>query len=216
MKRLLALLVVLAVLGICAPSYGYILIYKAQIYGKALNFDDGSMDYGKVKAFLVLAIGTVELDTFTALNMVPSGDEILASDLIFYDRYKGPKYYAEVRPYIELAQTPQPDATVEALTINMGEGNVQAIVVGKLKPTNIGLGKKVNVPQDLAGSMLWNGSFLDLADIIGAATVTATLETKLTKMANTVNVESEEEAFGLTIDAIIKSLQDKGFPDLFD
>ena len=213
MKRLLALFVLLAVLGMCAPSYGYILIYKAQMYGKVLNFDDSAIEYGKVKAFLVLQVDIVE-DGPKEVSLVSDYCDVTA-DLIFYDRYKGPKFYAEIKPSINLTQAPQPEPTTEAISLSICE-QVQANLVGNLKATDIGLGKKVNVPRDLAGSMLMNGMYFDLSDIIGAATVTATLETKLTKSANTLDVSSEEEAFGLTIDAIKNSLKDKGFNDLFD
>jgi hypothetical protein len=216
MKRLLALFVMLAVLGLCAPSYGYILIYKAQMYGKVLNFDDSAIEYGKVKAFLVLQVDIVE-DGPKEVSLASDFDGV-GADLIFYDRYKGPKFYAEFSSptlYIHLTQAPQPDPTTEAISLSICE-QVQANLVGNLKPTDIGLGKKVNVPRELAGSMLMNGMYFDFSDIIGAATVTATLETKLTKMANSADVASEEEAFELTIDAIINSLQDKGFKDLFD
>jgi len=212
MKRLLALFIMLAVLGMCAPSYGYILIYKAQIYGKALDLDNTSIEYGKVKAYVVVAIADGE--PVPKLAEIADGcDGILHAEVIFYDRYKGPKFYAVDDPYMQLI-TPAEDCA--AITINEYDNNYQCNMVGKLKPTNIGLEGKKYVAKELAGSMLMNGTFFDLTDIIGAATVTATLDTKLTKSANTLDVESEVEAFGLTMDTIIGGLEAKGFCDLSD
>jgi hypothetical protein len=213
MKRLLALFIMLAVLGMCAPSYGYILIYKAQIYGKALDLDNTSIEYGKVKAYVVVAIGDGEPVPKSAEIVTDGCDGILAAEVIFYDRYSGPKFYYVDSPDMQLI-TPAEDCA--AITINEYDNDYQCNLVGKLKPANIGLEGKRYVAKALAGSMLMDGTFFDMADIIGAATVTATLETKLTKMANTVDVESEQEAFGLMMDAIIGGLEAKGFRDLSD
>jgi hypothetical protein len=160
------------------------------------------VDYGKVKAYMVLDIGTTE-------KLVQDGQsaDIVGSELIIYDRYKGPKSYLEDNPDIVLTLTPEPVEKLAAIQI-YGEG-YQVNVVGKLKMTDVGLDKKVNVPQDLAGSMLMRGSFFDESDIIGAITVTGTLEKTLTKLANKDETDVES-----TSAAIIAGLEKKGFTNL--
>jgi len=218
MKKLLALFVLLAVLGLCMPSYGYVLIYKLQIYGKAVDLTDdavSSVEYGKVKAYMVLEIQPTQ-DEETPEQMIKQltdgqSAEIVDSELIIYDRYKGPKFYVTEFPEIELILTPQPDEELAAITIRPYEsGQYQANLVGKLKMTDVGLDKKVDVPQSLAGSMLMNGFFFDEEDIIGATTVTGTLEKKLTKIANQEGSEIDP------VEEIIIALEDKGFEPLFD
>ncbi len=216
MKRFVSLFALLAVLAMCAPSYGYILIYKAQIYGKAQMFDEdtyGAITYGKVKAYIVLAVGEGKPTGISIESPIPDFcDGILDGEVIFYDRYKGPKFYAEDDPGMDLIS----GENSVGIAINRYGGPYALFVVGTLKPTKIGFEEKVFVAKDLAGSMLIDGGFMDLFGVFGAATVTATLETNLTKMANTVDVESEYEAFQLTIDAIVNALEDKGFEPLPD
>jgi hypothetical protein len=136
--------------------------------------------------------------------------EIVNSQLIIYDRYKGPKNYLVENPMIDLTLTPQPDEKLAAIQVIGGEGEYRANLVGKLKMTDVGLDKKVNVPQALAGSMLMDGYFFDEVDIIGATTVTGTLEKKLTKLANKEGSEINP------VEEIIGALEDKGFEPLFD
>jgi hypothetical protein len=219
MKRLLALFIMLAVLGMCAPSYGYILIYKVQMYGKAANLDDDSISYGKVKAYLVLSIADEEeppepyLET---LQISDGCDGIVDANVIFYDRYKGPKFqFIDDSASVEFQMSPESDGKCAIVGIDSDYG-YQCNLVGNLKATNIGLGKKVNVPKDLVGGMLMDGPFFDLSHIFGSATVTATLDTKLTKSANTLDVDNEEEAYDAIGGVIESTLEDKGFVPLFD
>ena len=213
MKKLLALLVLLMVFGLSVPSYGnYILIYRAIISGRALNVDENTLSSGKMKAFLVIEIDDSEEPDYYATI----GD----ASLVLYDRVPGPKYYAELdndEGPLKVSLTLTPEAGNEDLAaIELWQEDNDtywwAMLTGKLKVINVGLGGKSVAPTSLSGRMLIDGSFFDQADLMGSADIVANLDKSLTKKANQAELDAEEVIFDTG--GIIDILEHKGFVNI--
>jgi hypothetical protein len=212
MKKLLAMLVLLMLLGLCVPSFGnYVLIYRCIISGKALNVDENTLSSGKMKAFLV-----IEID-----DGCEPGDYAFIGDasLVLYDRVPGPKYYAELDNdegplEVSLTLTPEPgNEDLAAIELWQEEGTYWcAMLTGKLKVVDVGLGGKSVAPTSLSGRMVIDGSFFDQADLMGSADIVANLDKSLTKKAN----QAEMSVWGVVFDTggIIDILEHKGFVNI--
>ena len=204
MKKLLALFVMLAVLGLCTPSFGYVLVYKLMISGKALDLDEQGLGAGKMKGFLVLEIIGVD-----------GGTDVGDAGVVLYDRVPGPKAYQaiEVSSLISVVMTDDDDFV--AFSIVDDATGYRANLTGKTKITAVGLDEKVRIPNTLTGGILMGeasdpGSFFDMSDLVGSANVTATLHKKLTKLANQEEIDVE----GVVVDEIVSVLEDKGFENI--
>jgi hypothetical protein len=83
------------------------------------------------------------------------------------------------------------------------------IMHGKLRATNIGLVEKEWIPTSLTGGTLFDGSFFGLAYIMGSGTISARLDSRLTKANVSVGNASS------VMDTIILSqLVAKGYSEL--
>jgi len=184
MKKFMSVLLVMAMLVMCAPSFGYILVYKCIISGIGID-DTGGMGSGKLKAYLVLDID----------DSVPANIFIDDSSLLLYDRVPGPKSFTVLEDgvdydiYLELSPT-SANANVAAISIADSAAFGYTNIVGKLKAVDIGLvGKKV-VATSIKGHSLFGaafagyGSFFDMTDVIGSSSITGTLSKTMTKEAN--------------------------------
>lgn len=172
MRKLLAIFVLLAVLGVCVPSYGFILVYKATISYKTLATDYDTIVKGTIKGFLVM-------------NIDDSGEPAVIDEaqFVLYGNVEGGKHYEslDITDYIELTES----GNNAAITIGATGGiDYSANLFGKLKATNIGLSGTKSIPSALSGGILMNGTFFYTADLIGFSTVSATLDSKTTKTAN--------------------------------
>jgi hypothetical protein len=80
MKKLLTLLVMLAVLGMCAPSYGYLLVYKLSSTMKVIDYASDSSGNLPVKGYLAVDIvdedGSLDDATMVLYGKDGDGDKI--------------------------------------------------------------------------------------------------------------------------------------------
>ena len=185
MKKLLAVLLMMAMLGMCAPSFGYFLVYKCIISGIGID-DTGGMGSVKFKAYLVLDID----------DSVVSKIHIDNSSFLLYDRIPGPKFFTvlvdgdDYDIFLELSPT-SASADVVALSIEDLTGFGFANVVGKLKAVDVGLVGKKYVATSIKGHSLVGsanpqagfGNFL-MTDVIGSSSITGTLSKTMSKEAN--------------------------------
>jgi len=195
MRKLLAIFVLLAVLGVCVPSYGFIVVYKVTISYKTLATDYDTIVKGAVKGFLVV-------------NIDDSGEPAVIDEagFVLYGNIEGGKYYEslDITDYIELTE----GENNAAITIGTTGGiDYSANLFGKLKATNIGLSGTKSIPPALSGGILMNGTFFYTADLIGFSTVSATLDSKTTKTANGTGATVSD-----VVDNIINTL--KGYSTL--
>jgi hypothetical protein len=195
MRKLLAMLVLLAVLGVCAPSYGYILVYKVTISYKTLAIDYDAIAKGAIKGF-------------TVMNINDSGTPAVidAAGFVLYGNVEGEKHYEslDITDYIELTGSDH----IGAITIGASGGiDYGANLFGKLKETNIGLTDTRSITPTFSGGILMNGEFFYISNLIGSSTVSATLDSKSTKTANGTpgaNVSG-------VVDDIVSALVAKGY-----
>jgi hypothetical protein len=197
MRKLLALFVMLAALGACAPSYGFILVHKVTIRYKTLAIDYDAIAKGTVKGFLVV-------------NIDDSGEPAVidAAGFVLYGKVEGEKHYEslDITDYTELTGS----EGIAAITIGAEGGTDYRVnVFGKLKETNVGLSDKKRIPTGLSGGMLMNGEFFYIANLIGSSTVSATLDSKSTKNANGTGADVSK-----VVDDIITALEAKGYQPL--
>ncbi len=164
--------VLLGVLGVCAPSYGYILVYKVNISYETLAIDDDVIAKGAIKGFLVMNV-----------NDSNESAVIDAADFVLYGKVEGEKHYEslDITDYIELTGSED----IAAITIGAAGGiDYRVNLFGKLKETNVGLSDKKWIPSALSGGILMNGTFFYIADLIGFSAVSATLDSKTTQTTN--------------------------------
>ncbi|MGD0573605.1 MAG: hypothetical protein ABSB11_11400 [Sedimentisphaerales bacterium] len=189
MRKLLAMFVLLGVLGVCAPSYGYILVYKVNISYKTLATDYDTIAKGAIKGVLVMNV-----------NDSNESAVIDAADFVLYGNVEGEKHYEslDITDYIELTGS----GNNAAITIGATGGiDYSANLFGKLKATNIGLSGTKSIPSALSGGILMNGTFFYTADLIGFSTVSATLDSKTTQTANRTGANVSD-----VVDNIISAL----------
>jgi len=206
MKKMLALLVVLTVLGMCAPSFGdYVLVYKAIISGKLLNVDENTLKGVQMKAFLVMDI--VESDKPDVNDT--SGD----ASLVLYDRVPGPKRFAtiDMTDSITLKITPSA-AKPDLIAVSMGQNDWWAMLTGNLKVINVGLTGKSVAPTSLSGRINIDGVFFEQTNIMGSADIVANLDKSLTKEGNKTSATVSDLVDGTG--GIVDMLKAKGFIDI--
>jgi hypothetical protein len=179
MKRLLALSVVLASLAVCAPSYGYILVYKVTGAMKAVEWNSDKIISVSVKGYLAISInGSNEADDaqIVIYGKNASGDLVYfrdtlnsGSDIIWntpgsvvaidvWNWHKAPFYY-------DFTLT----GKVKAIDVGLGAGN-NKLAAGSLKGTFV--------------CWEWYQLLDGSQELYGSGTSSMTLDSKQTKAAN--------------------------------
>ena len=207
MKRLLVLFVILGVLGVCAPSYGYILVYKLSTTVKAVDTRTGvdAAEVIKLKGYLIVDYNETDVDVNDA-------------DVVMYGKDQDDTL-ACFRLDVE-----------EDLTLNYEIGDINAnawvgfrqggnrsgievLLTGKTKVKDIGLSEDKTIPGTLKGTLIvWDEIFLDPTRwylLKGSGNVSAPLHSGLTKEANENSYSSNTLA-----DAIIADLVADGYDDV--
>jgi hypothetical protein len=203
MRRLLTLLVVLAILGVCAPSYGYILVYKLTGTIKAVEWNDGIITNVSVKGYAAVDINDV--------NEAVDGAEMV---LYGKDTNKNLKYYDDTLGGGERANL---DTTGDVIGVDIWNYEdpftYEFTLIGKVKDADVGFGTsdKRTAASSLTGSFnSWWGQLLDdTQDLFGSGTATVTLDTKNTKAAN-----AGSTTVGAIIADFIAGLEDKGYSEI--
>jgi hypothetical protein len=223
MRRIMVLLPVLALSMISSAAYGaalhnYVLIYKASISGKVLDFDASSLGARHLSAYLVLDIDD---------GLEPADYAVIDyAAIVIYDVHD--------KSYLVI------DTTGGAIAVNMGlspgpggekiaaidisdpvKANLWCIMTGKIKMKDVGLpgGKmKKIVPASLKGNLVINNTFFDQTDIMGSGVIKATLNSGLTKAANAVQADVGTAVYGNKeqngFDGVVTKLQAKHYNSL--
>lgn len=184
MRKLLGLTVVLAVLGVCAPSYGYILVYKVAGAMKAQEWGSDTLTNVSVKGYLAMDID--------------DSDEVVDAKMVLYGKGTGGNLVYSVDDFND--SDPNIDDNIywgnSGRVVELDVWNINHIypfshefmMTGILKSIDVGLGatEKKMAASSLKGSLVaWRGPLLDSdQDLFGSGAATMTLDTKQTKAAN--------------------------------
>jgi hypothetical protein len=218
MKKLVALFIIMALLGICSPSYGYILVYKVTGSLKAVEWNSNALSSVSVKGYLALDINDTN-DADVDANMVLYGKNAAGAL----------KYYLD-----GLSDTNNADNGIawnnSGMYVGLDAWNLsnphrpeqfqyEFVVTGKVKSADVGLGTGTLRPvvSSLKGSMIsWWGQIFDAGrELYGTGAASMALDTKQTKAANAANVVTPGSVTVTSIiTAFITSLQSKGYTAL--
>jgi len=196
MKKLLGLTVVLAVLGVCAPSYGYILVYKITGGMKAVDWNSEKIINVSVKGYAAIDIN--DSNVVTNKQMVLYGKDA-SGKLKYYEDSLDTDYAGA---YF--------DATGGVVEVDIWDYNspfdYEFMMTGKVKATDVGLGasNKKFAASSLSGSLVtwWAQLLDDNQELFGSGAATMTLDTKQTKAANAANAKTPGS---ITVDTIIST-----------
>jgi hypothetical protein len=185
MKRLLTIVVIFAVLAVCAPSNAYTLVYKLTSTIKTVETHDTNLMMNvKVNGYLAL---NIDDDTETVgdddARMVIYGKDSDSNKIYYVEDFVGGANieWTEEGPYLTLE-----------ITVTHSIFDYDLRLIGKIKEKDVGLGSDVNdlrsAPPSLKGSMICtHGSLFDFPEsLFGSGTATLTLDIKNTKIANDV------------------------------
>jgi hypothetical protein len=198
MKRLAAVCVLAAVLGVCSQSYGYILVYNIAGQAKAGDIQTSMMSRTMVRGTLVMDIdeeqGFATAATLVLFNRVWGGAGVYTvSDAVGINIY----------------------GNSVAAVMDTGWMGGQIIMTGSIstgprRGINIGLADRKNVANTMDGSIHLNGSMLFNADeaLVGAGMMTAILNLQDTRGAN-----RNADTVGMVVEDIISWLQGRGFTE---
>ena len=210
MKRLLTLLVVLAVLGMCAPSYGYILVYKFNSTLKVLDYASESSVNLPVKGYLAVDIDDEDgdLDYATMVLYGKDGDGDKTYFVQYYDEDGFDMDWEETGDYIG----------VDIWNGNDAPFDYEIILNGVLKNKNVGFGNgsvdRRTAPNTLNGTMVsWWAVIFDLDQVLmGSGAAAMVFDFGLTKAAN----QSEADVYEVITEIIEGDggLEDKGYEEL--
>lgn len=205
MRKLLGLTVVLAALGVCAPSYGYILVYKVTGGMKAVEWN------------VQKKIISVSVKGYAAIDINDSNGAVNDKQMVLYgkDASGNLKYYEdsldEDHAGVDLYQI------ANVVELDVWDYNspfyYDFIMTGNVKLTDVGLGasSKKLAASSLSGSLVtWWAQLLDSSqELFGSGAATMTLDTKQTKAANQGS---------LSVDAVISrfiaGLEAKGYQSI--
>jgi hypothetical protein len=207
MKRVLTLLVVLAVLGMCAPSYGYILVYKFNSTLKVLDYASESSGNLPVKGYLAVDIddedGDLDDATMVLYGKDDDGDKTYFMQDLDEDGFD--MNWDVVGDYIG----------VDVWNYEEDPFEYEIMLTGTLSNKNVGFGSgtldRELAPNILKGTMVsWWGAIFDIdQELFGSGNAAMAFDFGLTKAAN----QSETSVYEV-ITEIVGGLEDKGYEEL--
>ena len=199
MKRLLTLTVVMLVLALCAPSYGYVLVYKVTGKMKAVEWSGSTLGNTSVKGYL-------------AINIDDSNDANYAQ-LILYgkDTSDNLVYFLDG---LSSGEDITWNVTGDVIGVDVWDYTdpfeYEFMMTGKVKLVDVGYGlsNKKTAASSLKGSLVsWWGQLLDgNQELFGSGAATMTLDTKQTKTAN-IGLSSVDDV----ITTLTDELEAKGY-----
>jgi hypothetical protein len=195
MKRLAVLFVMLAVLGVCSQSYGYVLVYNVSGMVKAVDTQANTMNRTMVR-------GTLVVDIDEAQGMATEGT------LVLYNRVtRGGQGVYTVSEAVGI--TIYGNSVAAVMDTGWMGGNI-IMTGGRKWNRNIGLSERKNIANVMDGSIHLNGNMLFDADeaLVGAGIMTATLNLQQTRVAN-----KNGDSVSAVVDDIISWLQGRGFTE---
>jgi hypothetical protein len=193
MKRLSALFVVLVMLGICAPSYGYFLIYKLSgtirgiIYNRSdantIRIDDTNAVTIPFKGLLVMNI---------ALDEVNDTNTLIDANLIIYGKdANNHKVYVQLNAsdsneFLNPSILERGNKRHFYVLNGNSPFDFNSFMMGTARSVDIGLAKRIILATSLRGTITAEDSvFLDLDyKITGVGNISASLFTLATNGVN--------------------------------
>jgi hypothetical protein len=197
-KKMKKLVMVLVVLALCVPTYGYILVYKVTMSGTVAGWkttpDGWLLSKASGRGYLVL---DVDDDDPNVLNDVQFIDYYTEDHDKLYDMWDaGEEFTHSILP-----GRPPKGKNIVCVDLNLVDSGFElgGRVLGTVKSTDIGTldedekKEKVDVATSLKGVGAWESYEDDTLNESGYGTLSLTLDSKWTKTANNPD---EEKGFG--------------------
>jgi hypothetical protein len=171
MKTLKVLLVVLAMLAVTAPSFGYILVYNAFSRIKAVDSETNALVGVAMRGYLIMDINDADGEVNDVYWLTYGKDG------------EGTKVYTLATPDLQLSV----NGKYQTIYMNIDEGWF-VTVLGKRTSKNIGLVERELVAYTMSGYfIILDSSVFDLTQLLrGSGTMVITLNSTKTKAANAV------------------------------
>ena len=191
MRALKVLIVILVMLGVCAPSFGYVLVYNVVSRVRAVDNDAGKLVGTAVKGYLVMDFNDANND-FNEAAWITYGKD---SESVLV--YTGP-------------DDPGANVTLSGnyQSVSMFTGDGWTIMVaGKIVNKAIGLSNRAPIAYTMSGNFIvdsgsvYDGDMFDGDILTGSGAITITLNTVKTKAANQAS-ESIDDVSGDLTDAL--------------
>jgi len=198
MRKLLALFVMLVVLGVCAQSYGFLVVYNVSCPVKGV--DDTTAVTIPLKGYLVLNLDDVDGD-------------LVDANLILYgkDSDKNKVYVvlndSDSNDFLDISIQRQGEQVIVGIDAG-GPFDFESLMLGKVKATNVGLADKQDIPGSLKGVIaVWDGILLDTGqDVTATGNISATNWSGATKYINKEGWTQDQ-----TVTQLRTDLEDKGY-----
>jgi len=203
MRTLGVMTALLVVLGLCLPSYGEILVYKASQAGTS---------YDEVSAG-VWEVTKDRSTTYVVLDVNATTGALTQSELIEYGRDSEGKFVETETPSLELVQATQANNKVTwIIEATQGEPNEGSIVtlIGVARNTRISSTLTAEIPSKLSG--------VGVEDMTNAGLRSIELSTVSAKLASswTVKANGAGQDFDSTVDFIVTYFTTRGYTNRSD
>jgi hypothetical protein len=182
MRRLSAVLVILVMLGICTPSYGYFLVYDLR---GSLKGTEGSVDREKE---------TTDFRGYLVMNIDDISNALIDANMIIYD--KDPNHH---KVYV-LLNTTDSNGFLDASILYRDDRNFYELngntpfdfrifIMGNVHNTDIGLPNNKRIAESLSGAITNEAGMLLAVgqELAGTGHISASLYTVSTKSTNNPN-----------------------------
>jgi hypothetical protein len=179
MKTLKVWAIVIVMLAVSAPSFGYILVYNAFGRVRSVDSETNTLVGVVIRGYLILDINNAD-------------GEVNDLDWICYGKDgDGTKVYTESIPYLEL----EVDGKYQTIYIDIDDGWFITLV-GKITNKNIGLGSKQAIAYTMSGNLIIvDSSVFDAQTLRGGGTMSITLNSTKTQTFN-ADANDIEDAIG--------------------
>lgn len=208
MKMLSKSAIVLAILAVCLPAHGEIIIYRKTMKCLMASEEDGlwDVDEGIYRGYLVL---DVTYDSNGAIS------EIQAAEQIYYESIGRNKWFWQEEHWFQFAGIDLERGFLWVLMEkDSDEGGGEILVItGKAKDTRIGLGKDEprEVAKAIKGDIL--ADWIIGEGIVQMCTISLRLQSRWTKRANDEN-EGDQDFEYAVFDIVKAYLENRGYRHL--
>jgi hypothetical protein len=191
MKTLRVWLVILAMLAISAPSFGYILVYKAYGRAKSIDSEAETLVGAIVRGYLIIDINDADGDVNDTYWITYGKDS------------EGTKVSTLSVPTLELSV----NGKYETVYMDIDEGWF-VTVLGKRSSKNIGTAERQIVAYTMSGNfVIYDGMVYDDLQVLrGSGSMVVTLNSTKTRAVNT-DPNTVDEA----LDIILTELENDGY-----
>jgi hypothetical protein len=172
MKMLKMLAIVVVLLTVCAPSFGYILIYNTFGRVKAVDSQATTLNGIVLRGYMILDINNADGEVNDVFWICYGKDTL------------GAKVYTESVPNIEF----QVSGKYQTLFIDVDAGWT-ATVLGKMSSKAIGLADRKTIAYTMSGNLvIVDSTVFDATQLLrGGGSLVVTLNSTKTKAANTAD-----------------------------